>query len=99
VIGEIISPQEMVDTFVRITGKKAEYSSAYTRENFLHHFPGFITNELLLREILGMAEYVVEYGYYQKNRDLLWSRQSNPDSLNWEQFLRTTNWQGEKRIY
>ena len=99
VIGEIISPQEMVDTFVRITGKKAEYSSAYTRENFLHHFPGFITNELLLREILGMAEYAVEYGYYQKNRDLLWSRQSNPDSLNWEQFLRTTNWQGEKRIY
>ena len=99
VIGEIISPQEMVDTFVRITGKKAEYSSAYTRENFLHHFPGFITNELLLREILGMAEYVVEYGYYQKNCDLLWSRQSNPDSLNWEQFLRTTNWQGEKRIY
>ena len=99
VIGEIISPQVMVDTFVRITGKKAEYSSAYTRENFLHHFPGFITNELLLREILGMAEYAVEYGYYQKNRDLLWSRQSNPDSLNWEQFLRTTNWQGEKRIY
>lgn len=99
VIGELISPQEMVDTFVRVTGKKAEYSSAFTKEDFLHHFPSFSTNELLVREIAGMAEYAVEYGYYDKNRDVLWSRQINPDSLNWEQFLRTTNWQGEKRTY
>ncbi len=39
VIGDIISPQEMVDTFVRVTGKKAVYASAYTREDFLHYFP------------------------------------------------------------
>ena len=96
VIGDIISPQEMVDTFVRVTGKKAVYSSAYTREDFLYHFPEFSSNELLVNEILGMAEYAVEYGYFNQERDLLWSRQLNPDSLNWEQFLRTTGWKGEK---
>jgi uncharacterized protein YbjT (DUF2867 family) len=96
VIGDFISPQEMVDTFVRVTGKKAVYSSAFTRNDFLHHFPTFSSNELLVREILGMAEYAVEYGYFRKDRDLLWSRQIDPDSLNWEQFLRKTGWQGQK---
>ncbi|TWI94754.1 NmrA-like family protein [Mucilaginibacter frigoritolerans] len=99
VIGDIISPQEMVDTFARVTDKKAAYSSAFTREDFLHHFPDFGSNELLLNEILGMAEYAVEYGYFSKDRDLLWSRQTNPNSLNWEQFLRTTGWQGQKLSY
>ena len=99
IIGDIISPREMVDTFVRITGRKAVYSSAFTRENFLHHFPEFSSNELLVREILGMAEYAVEYGYFSKDRDLLWSRQTNPNSLSWEQFLRTTGWQGQKLSY
>jgi uncharacterized protein YbjT (DUF2867 family) len=56
VIGDIISPQEMVDTFVRVTGKKAVYSSAFTREQLLHHFPEFSTNDLLVSEIVGMAE-------------------------------------------
>lgn len=65
VIGEMISPQEIVDTFVRVTGKKAVYSSAYTREDFLRHFPDFNSNDLLVREILGMAEYAVEYGYFK----------------------------------
>lgn len=95
VIGDIISPQEMVDTFVRVTGKKAVYGSALSREDFLRYLPEFGTNELLVDEILGMAEYAVEYGYFGKERDLLWSRQINPDSLNWEQFLRATGWQGE----
>lgn len=99
VIGDIISPQEMVDTFVRVTGKKARYSSAFTRENFLHHFPEFSSNELLVREILGMAEYAVEYGYFRKDRDLLWSSQINLNSLSWEQFLQTTGWQGQKLSY
>ena len=99
VIGDIISPQEMVDTFVRVTGKKAIYSSAFTRENFLHHFPEFSSNELLVREILGMAEYAVEYDYFSKDRDVQWSRQTNPDSLSWEQFLRTTGWKGQKLSY
>lgn len=97
VIGDIISPQEMVDTFVKVTGKKAIYSSVFERENFLHYFPEFGSNELLVREILGMVEYAVEYGYFSKGRDLLWSRQINPESLNWEQFLLNTGWQGEKK--
>ncbi|WP_199757171.1 NmrA/HSCARG family protein [Pedobacter sp. KBW06] len=99
VIGDIISAQEIVDTFIRVTGRKARYSSAYTRENMLHHFPEFASNDLLVDEILGMAEYAVEYGYFGKGRDLLWSRERNPDALNWEEFLRSTGWQGEKRSY
>ena len=90
VIGDIISPNEMVETFRRVTGKKAAYSSAFTREGLLHHFPAFGANELLVREILGMVEYTVEYGYYREDRDLLWSRQVNPSSVSWQQFLRTT---------
>jgi uncharacterized protein YbjT (DUF2867 family) len=94
VIGDIISPQEMVDTFTRVTGKKAVYSSAFTREGLLYHFPEFGSNEVLVREILGMVGYAVEYGYFRKDRDLQWSRQTDPDSLNWEQYLRRTGWQG-----
>lgn len=99
IIGDIISPQEMVDTFTRVTGQKAIYSSAYTREEMLAHFPEFSSNEDLVREILGMAKYAVEYGYFGKDRDLLWSRQIKPETLNWEQFLRTTGWNGEKISY
>jgi uncharacterized protein YbjT (DUF2867 family) len=99
VIGDIISPQEMVDTFIRVTGKKAAYSSAFTREGLLHHFPEFGANEILVREILGMVEYAVEYEYFRKDRDLLWSRQINPNTLSWEQFLRTTGWTGQKLSY
>lgn len=95
VIGDIISPREMVDTFTRITGKKAAYNSAFTREGLLHHFPAFGSNEVLVHEILGMVAYAVEYGYFRKDRDLLWSRQINPDSLSWEQFLRSTGWNGQ----
>ncbi|MCZ4244387.1 NmrA/HSCARG family protein [Pedobacter punctiformis] len=99
IIGDILSPEEMVDTFVQVTGKKAVYSSAYTRKDFLHHFPEFGSNEILVNEILGMAEYAVEYGYFSKDRDLLWSRRINPDSLTWKQFLQTTGWQGHKKLY
>lgn len=99
VIGDIISPQEIVNTFIQITGKKAVYNSAFTREGLLHHFPAFSSNELLVHEILGMAEYAVEYNYFGKERDLLWSRRINPNSLSWEQFLRTTGWEGQKLSY
>lgn len=99
VIGDIISPQEMVDTFVKVTGRKAVYGAAYTRKEFLQLLPAYGTNELLVDEIMGMAEYAVEYGYYTKDRDLNWSRKINTDSLNWEQFLRTTGWQGEQVSY
>jgi uncharacterized protein YbjT (DUF2867 family) len=98
-IGDIISPNEMVETFMRVTGRKAAYSSAFTREGLLHHFPEFGANELFVRELLGMAEYAVEYGYYRKDRDLLWSRQVDLCSISWEQFLRTTQWQGQKQSF
>jgi uncharacterized protein YbjT (DUF2867 family) len=99
VIGDILSPQEIVDTFIKLTGKKAVYSSAYTRDEFLNHFPEFRFNETLVEEIIGMAEYAVEYGYFSENRDLQWSREINPKSLSWEQFLIQTDWKGLKHSY
>lgn len=99
VIGDIISPREIVETFTRITGRKAAYRSAFTRAELLHHFPEFAANEDLVREMLGMAEYTVEYGYYRKGRDLLWSRRVNPNTLGWEQFLLQTQWQGEAHSF
>jgi len=84
---------------MRVTGRKATYSSAFGRGDFLHHFPEFNANEDLIREILGMANYAVEYGYFRKERDLLWSRKINPSSLSWEQFLHATGWTGEKLSY
>jgi uncharacterized protein YbjT (DUF2867 family) len=99
VIGDIVSPREMIDTFTRVTGKKAAYGDAFTREGLLHHFPQFGANELFVRELLGMVEYAAEYGYFRKDRDLLWSRQVNPDALTWEQFLRATRWDGQKQSF
>ena len=99
VIGDILSPQEIVDTFIKVTGKKAVYSSAYTRNDFLKHFPEFSSNKTLVEEIIGMAEYAVEYGYFAENRDLQWSKKINPKSLSWEQFLIRTGWKGLKRSY
>ena len=95
VIGEFLSPKEIVETFSRVTGKKAVYSSAFTREEILQHFPAFASMGGLVEEVVSMAEYAVEYGYYRKDRDLLWSRQINPNALTWEQFLQTTGWQGQ----
>ncbi|HEX8024058.1 NmrA/HSCARG family protein [Mucilaginibacter sp.] len=99
VIGDIISPQEMIDTFVKTTGKNAVYSSAFTRAGLLEHFPGFASNEALIQELLGMVEYAVEYGYFKKDRDTTWSKRINNSMLNWEQFLHHTGWKGEKRSY
>lgn len=95
VIGEMLTPAEMVETFMRITGKKAVYSSAVTREELLNLFPAFAQMGGLVEEVIGMAEYAVEQGYYRPDRDLLWSRQINPHALTWEQFLKTTGWQGD----
>jgi hypothetical protein len=96
VIGEMISPRRMIETFASVTGKKVAYRSAFTRAGLLEHFPHFGANELLVREILGMVEYIVEYGYYRKERDVLWSRRVNAGSLGWEQFLRASRWQGQR---
>ncbi|MBY3082659.1 NmrA/HSCARG family protein [Rhizobium laguerreae] len=99
IIGDIISPREMVETFQRATGLKAEYRNAFTRDGLLRYFPEFAANELLVREILGMVEYAVEYGYFGKEHDLEWSRGVNPDTLNWEQYLRKTGWRGDKQSF
>jgi NmrA-like family len=99
VVGDVISPNEMVETFKRVTGKRAVYSSAFTREELLHHFPAFGANEGFVRETEGMVQYAVEHGYFRKDRDLLWSRRVNPSSVSWEQFLRTTGWQGQGRSF
>lgn len=99
IVGDIISPREMVETFQRVTGLKAEYRNAFIRDGLLHYFPEFAANELLVREILGMVEYAVEYGYFGKEHDLEWSRRLNPDTLNWEQYLRKTGWRGDKRSF
>jgi hypothetical protein len=72
VIGEILSAQDMVDTFVRVTGQRARYASAYAREDLLRYFPAFDAKEHLVRELVGMVEYAVEYGYYATERDLMW---------------------------
>ncbi len=94
VIGDIISPQQIVDTFTRVTGRKAVYSSAFSAEELTGHFPEFAANQELVREISGMVTYAVEHGYYHQDRDLLWSRQIDPNALSWEQFLRVTGWKG-----
>ncbi|MGO7958219.1 NmrA/HSCARG family protein [Rhizobium leguminosarum] len=99
IVGDIISPREMIETFQRVTGLKAEYRNAFTRDGLLHYFPEFAANELLVRELLGMVEYAVDYGYFGKEHDLEWSRRLNPDTLNWEQYLRTTGWRGDKRSF
>ncbi|MBY5672039.1 NmrA/HSCARG family protein [Rhizobium leguminosarum] len=99
IVGDIISPREMVETFQRVTGLKAEYRNAFTRDGLLRYFPEFAANELLVREILGMVEYAVEYGYFGKGHDLEWSRRLNPATLNWEQYLRKTGWRGDKRSF
>ena len=99
VIGEVLTARQMVDTFVRVTGQKAHYASAYTREELLQHFPAFGQNEYLVRELVGMTQYAVEYGYYAPGRDVEWSRKVDPGALTWEMFLRSNRWQGGQVSY
>jgi uncharacterized protein YbjT (DUF2867 family) len=94
IVGEFITPAEMVETFSRATGMHAEYRSAYSREGLLNYFPELGENPLLVDEVLGMAEYAVQFGYFAPERDVQWSRRINPDTVTWEQFLRATSWRG-----
>lgn len=95
-VGDWISPHDMVKTFTQVTGIPAEYRNAYTKDGLLHYFPEFSTNELLVRELLGMVEYAVEYGYFSPANHL---KTPTPNALSWEQFLRQTGWQGEKMSF
>lgn len=99
VIGEVLTAREIVDTFVRVTSRRAQYTSAYTREELLRHFPALGADEWLVREVVGMVTYAVEYGYYAPDRDLAWSRRIDPGALTWEGFLQRSGWQGEPMSY
>lgn len=96
IVGEFISPGEMVAAFSRVTGQRAEYRDAYSREGLLTYFPELGENPLMADETVGMVEYAVEYGYFKEDRDLHWSRSIDPDTLSWEQFLRATDWRGDR---
>ena len=98
-MGDIISPREMVESFQRVTGIKAEYRSAFKREELLRYFPSFSANELLVDELIGMVEFAVEYGYFGEKLDLEWSRRLNPETLSWEQFLESTDWRGNRKQF
>jgi hypothetical protein len=52
VVGDIISPAEMIETFIRLTGQKAAYASAYKPEDWVGHLPDFASNPELVREII-----------------------------------------------
>jgi len=99
VVGEMISPREMVEAFQRVTGVKAEYRNAYTRGGLLQYFPQFAENQLLVEELLGMVSHAVEHGYFDASLDLDWSRKVNPDMLDWEGFLRRTGWRGQQMSF
>ncbi|MDO4642066.1 MAG: NmrA/HSCARG family protein [Neisseria sp.] len=96
VVGDFITPREMVETFQRVTGIRTEYRNAYTREGLLRYFPEFSANELLVRELLGMVQYAVEYGYFSADNQ---PTTTFPGALNWETFLRQTGWRGEKHAF
>jgi NmrA-like family len=94
VIGEILSGDDMAAAFERVTGICTVYEPAYTRESLVRTFPAIGANQHLVRELIGMAEYAVEYGYYAEDRDLAWSRRVDSQALTWEQFLIRYNWRG-----
>jgi uncharacterized protein YbjT (DUF2867 family) len=95
IVGEVVSPAEMVETFSRVTGLPAEYRDATSREGLLQHVPALGENTLEVEGILGMARYAVDLGYFRVDRDLAWSRAVDPSALTWEGFLRRTDWRGE----
>jgi uncharacterized protein YbjT (DUF2867 family) len=99
IVGDVISPKEIVETFTRVTGKKAAYRSAFTREELLQNFPHFAEMGGFVDEAVGMVEYAVEFGYFRKDRDLLWSRKIDPSTLSWEEFLIANGWKGEARSF
>ncbi|WP_315584161.1 NmrA/HSCARG family protein [Actinomyces viscosus] len=99
VIGDVISPREMLETFERVTGLKVEYRDAFTHSGLVHNFPELAADELHVKEILGMINFAVDYGYFRADRDLRWSRSVDPNALTWEQFLRTTGWRGGPYVY
>ncbi|WZH38972.1 MAG: NmrA/HSCARG family protein [Microbacterium enclense] len=96
IVGEVISPAEMVEAFSRVTGRRAEYRSAYSRDELTTWFPELDEQPLVADEVHGMAHYAVEHGYFAPERDLTWNRSIDPGVLSWQQFLRTSGWRGDR---
>lgn len=99
VIGEWLTPTEIVNTFAKVTKQKVVYRSAYTRDQLLECFPEFKDNQGLVEEITDMTQYAVQYGYYSHERDLQWSKHLKPAPLSWQQFLERSNWNGGKTAF
>ena len=99
IVGDVVSPREMVRVFQDVTGLQAEYRDAFTYDGLARNFPELVADDLHAQEILGMVNYAAEYGYFRQDRDLEWSRSIDPEALTWEQFLRATGWRGEDRSY
>ena len=55
--------------------------NTFTRAGLLDYFPAFAKDELLVRELLRMVGYAVEYGYFQPECDLSWYHRLHPDAL------------------
>lgn len=99
VVGEVLTARQLVDTFVRVTGRPARYVSAYRRDELLQRFPAFAGDPDMVRELVGMVEYAVEFGYFAPDRDVDWSRRNDPGTLDWAAFLARTGWRGEPVRY
>jgi len=95
VIGQSLTPRQIIEVFNRVTGRNAVYRSAFSEDALRHYFPAFAENAVLAEEVAGMAEYAVNYGYFTPERDRQWSRTIHPHTLTWEAFLRQSGWQGE----
>ncbi|ETD31547.1 hypothetical protein [Williamsia sp. D3] len=65
-----------------------------SRDGLLTYFPQLGKNPLLVDEVLGMAEYAVQFGYFDDGRDVRWSRNIDPAVLSWDRFLSATKWRG-----
>ncbi|WP_299574749.1 NmrA/HSCARG family protein [uncultured Williamsia sp.] len=99
IVGEFLSPGEMIEIYSRVTGQHAEYRDATSREGLVACFPEMDVNPLLVDETIGMAHYAVEYGYFAPGRDVQWSRAIDPTARSWEQFLRATDWRGGRMSF
>lgn len=93
-IGEIVWPAEMVQTFTRLTGRDAAYVPAYSYKDLAENYPHF--DHEFIEETMEMVQYAVEYGHFRGDRDLEWSRHMNPGVLTWKKFLKKPNGKGPK---
>lgn len=90
IVSDIISPNEMIQQFTKVTGIKAKFHTATEEEWFKLPFPKDVADEIWQMWVFAQKD-----GYYHKDRDLELSRKLNPSAWTWEQFLKNTGWKGE----